>query len=1250
MDGKSPGGVPHPADEGGARGRRVAGGLPMLFGKTLSEPTADFGFRLGGQQQQLPRVRFVRNGRRSKTLEQCELGGSGRLVQGSAKATPLRLSLPVHGKTIAEHGADAGPWSPTWPSSLFDMMGASPMRSRGSGLGSQDTYQSRRCSGCLFGRRRASSGSSSSGDLSALPAFASTPTSSLKRRRREVSFRVVTMVVITAAVLLCCVATGTIFAHEQWNTETKNIVGGPCNISIASQREVTQSLSHTDVTNTRFAMLLRSIRALVIQNVKDPPKQAVDAVWTSMQTWRRFGAPWGSRDTSLTREHLAQRCFRELVTQWTERTWLADSLSPSDPNWVPHADWIYVAWDTEQFTGVHVDYDNLYSKPGKSELVFMMDMGDGWSPGNATGVPGPRFSWNLTPTGRRNQLERPTSQVLEYRPTARPYYTVQAKFHDDAAASPAGTSGTRARRAFSRLYWFANSSVTGLAWTAPIAYCGNYSCFEGVIASDITLGYISTYFDQEWSKLQRLLAGDEFANTLIGPDNSTVFLVNARSPFQEQMGMLISASHRNSKDLKPHLINVTDAHQRIIRVTARAVLAKYSTWDNQSLFLIDEEHGDPQLFTFHPHVLEISNWTIVEECQDSAFSLGGTSNRECWHVGTFPIELDDDTTWLVVAVLPYGVFSKTAEAIDANTSTKMDSYRKKEEENHALWLRLGVGTSVGMAIFSLGVGFFIGYLVVRPLRSLGRLMRRLADLDFAHQNPAFEELRSGRRSRIDEVRELQESFCRVSAGIEAFSKFVPNKVVRSSVRGCRIGTGIYVEPRVVTIMFSDLRDSTTLSEALPQKVLHRVLTRYFSVMTRIIDRYDGVVAEIQGDGLLVFFNAPQDVESHAEKAVCSALAQQQGLTLINEEFKQQFDIPKLQVRIGVHTGAVLSGNIGSETKMKFGCLGDAVEIAGTFENMCKRYDVDIICSEPTYKMLPEDGFVCRRLDLVKAKESVEAMSIYEVIGKQDPVSAAVMKAHSLRGSPCSPQGTPGTPSVLSLSRWSRRHRQTSSGSSQQAGQPPTPTEGTHMGFSAVDAAKDAAAGEWEEVLDQEDDVELGRAPAPEQLPTPKQAGGGDTHLAQGRQRWFTKGREEIPTLATQPSAPAASASLQSASTCASFASVDAAGTSGAASGAASGDRLGEGQPRKQRSGSLELRDPVSPERCECALLYVDALTAFQEGRFQETCLLAEALLDLAGGQEKAATILLERARHYEAAGLSEAELARWTGVLDLVEE
>merc|ERR1711953_307956 len=97
-------------------------------------------------------------------------------------------------------------------------------------------------------------------------------------------------------------------------------------------------------------------------------------------------------------------------------------------------------------------------------------------------------------------------------------------------------------------------------------------------------------------------------------------------------------------------------------------------------------------------------------------------------------------------------------------------------------------------------------------------------------------------------------------------------------------------------------------------------------MTRIVTLYDGVVAEILGDGLLVFFNTPDDVEDHAAKACGAALAQCDVLGPLNDELNE-FGFPRLDIRIGIHSGTVLTGNIGSESKMKFGCMGDPINLA-----------------------------------------------------------------------------------------------------------------------------------------------------------------------------------------------------------------------------------------------------------------------------------------------------------------------------------
>jgi len=143
-----------------------------------------------------------------------------------------------------------------------------------------------------------------------------------------------------------------------------------------------------------------------------------------------------------------------------------------------------------------------------------------------------------------------------------------------------------------------------------------------------------------------------------------------------------------------------------------------------------------------------------------------------------------------------------------------------------------------------------------------------------------------------------------------------------------------------------------------------------------------VVAEILGDGLLVFWNTPGDVYQHAARACEAALAQQEALVLLNAELRA-LGMPQLAIRIGLHTGPVLSGNIGSHKKMKFGCMGDAVNIASRLEGLCKFYGISVICSAATHAGLPPDsGIICRRLDLVQLKGKREPTSIYEVMARE----------------------------------------------------------------------------------------------------------------------------------------------------------------------------------------------------------------------------------------------------------------------------
>jgi len=283
-----------------------------------------------------------------------------------------------------------------------------------------------------------------------------------------------------------------------------------------------------------------------------------------------------------------------------------------------------------------------------------------------------------------------------------------------------------------------------------------------------------------------------------------------------------------------------------------------------------------------------------------------------------------------------------------------------------------------MLVVSLGSGLALGRLTTRPLIGIGKLIEDLCSLNFTHCG--LLKLGSSGRSKITEVRRLQASCCRLFVGVNMFARFLPESVVRGIVCGDDRATRLHVSRRIVTIMFSDIQDFTTISESLKQEDLLFLLTRYLSVMIRVIEAYEGVVTEILGDGLLVFWNTPDDVEDHPAKACAAALAQQQVLKDLNLELSA-YDFPHLAVRIGLHTGRVLTGNIGSEAKMKFGCMGDPINLASRLEGLCKFYGVHILCSGSTYSRLPSDaGFVCRRLDVVQVKGKKEPTQIYEVIG------------------------------------------------------------------------------------------------------------------------------------------------------------------------------------------------------------------------------------------------------------------------------
>ena len=152
------------------------------------------------------------------------------------------------------------------------------------------------------------------------------------------------------------------------------------------------------------------------------------------------------------------------------------------------------------------------------------------------------------------------------------------------------------------------------------------------------------------------------------------------------------------------------------------------------------------------------------------------------------------------------------------------------------------------------------------------------------------------------------------------------------------------EEREVTVLFSDLRGFTTLSERLTPTQVAELLHRYFTPMTRIIVSHLGTLDKFIGDAVMAFWNAPLEVPDHPARAVRAALDMTERLARLNEEFRRDFGFA-VASGIGLHRGRVRVGNFGSEDLFDYTVIGDAVNLASRLESLTKFYGVHAIASE-----------------------------------------------------------------------------------------------------------------------------------------------------------------------------------------------------------------------------------------------------------------------------------------------------------------
>jgi adenylate cyclase len=197
-----------------------------------------------------------------------------------------------------------------------------------------------------------------------------------------------------------------------------------------------------------------------------------------------------------------------------------------------------------------------------------------------------------------------------------------------------------------------------------------------------------------------------------------------------------------------------------------------------------------------------------------------------------------------------------------------------------------------------------------------------------------------------------------------------------------------MEPRAadLTIMFSDVRSFTTISEALEPGALRDYINEYLTVMSAIIrNRHRGTLDKYIGDAIMAFWGAPVADPQHARNGVLAALDMRKECRVLNEKFAAR-GWPTLTIGIGVNSGNVRVGDMGSKVRRAYTAMGDAVNIASRLEGITKEYGADIIIGEGTCRLL--SGFVVREIDRVRVKGKDEPVTIYEPLGLEGQVDQA----------------------------------------------------------------------------------------------------------------------------------------------------------------------------------------------------------------------------------------------------------------------
>jgi adenylate cyclase len=288
-------------------------------------------------------------------------------------------------------------------------------------------------------------------------------------------------------------------------------------------------------------------------------------------------------------------------------------------------------------------------------------------------------------------------------------------------------------------------------------------------------------------------------------------------------------------------------------------------------------------------------------------------------------------------------------------------------------LLYAVGVLAIAAALSVVFGSRLANVTSRALQRVNDALLRVEKLDYVHVEP----VKTG-----DELEALARGFNRMVDGLKerdklriTFGKYMTASVMEHLLAG-KVALG--GESLRVTILFTDIRSFTSISERMDPQQLVGLLNEYFTEMVSIVMQEDGVVDKYIGDAIMAVFGAPVSKPEDAVHAVRAAVRMRGALESLNVRLVER-GIPALRTGIGIHTGEVVAGNIGSDKRMEYTVIGDPVNVASRLETSTKELGVDVLISHDTFE-LTKGAIDARPVREITVKGRARAVMTYEVLG------------------------------------------------------------------------------------------------------------------------------------------------------------------------------------------------------------------------------------------------------------------------------